>query len=130
MSAQHLQQLRELARDVPEVSQWLEDGLQRWKENGEPLDRALALAGARAKIERNRALIQAARLLDPEQQHTAWKLAGLLEFSIRRFESLVWPRDKVSGKTQLSPIDHALYQAFISGAEMIRTQRKLFDLIR
>jgi len=120
--------LRELAKANPKLSQWLEDGIQRWR-GGEQLDRALALAGAGAKIERNRALLRAARLLDPENEYSTWYLAGLLEFSIKRFESLIQPQIEAGTKKNLSPVDLAIHQAFLSGTEMIRSQRKLFDLL-
>jgi len=128
VSAQHLALLRELAKANPKLSQWLEDGIQRWR-GGEQLDRALALAGAGAKIERNRALLRAARLLDPENEYSTWYLAGLLEFSIKRFESLIQPQIEAGTKKNLSPVDLAIHQAFLSGTEMIRSQRKLFDLL-
>lgn len=130
MSTLHLEQLRKLAKSAaPELSDWLEAGLYRW-EKGEPLERALSLSGTGAKIQRNRALIRAAKILDQNDDLGPWQKAGLLETAIHRFESIKWPALQGTQDRSLAPLQQELFSAFSAGCEMIRTQRKLYELLR
>lgn len=77
---------------------------------------------------RNEALRDAADELGSDTPG-AWALAGLLETAIVRFESRTWPRLKAGLPCTLAPSERALYRAWLSGAHVPRTQRRLYDLL-
>ena len=61
----------------------------------------------------------------------AWAAAGRLEAAIARFESRLWPRLRAGlvACNDLAPHEQALYRAWLSGAHVPRTQRRLYDLL-
>lgn len=78
---------------------------------------------------RNRALLEAAEALALDNPCT-WILAQRLERAIQRFSTRVWPLLRAGAhRGELSPADAALYRAFLTGARVPRTQRRLYDLL-
>jgi hypothetical protein len=123
-----LRRLEKMAEPDLELSAWLGQGLDRWR-SGEPLDHALGLAGADAIRARNAALVLAAGHFD-ESDLSTWELAGRLEAAIRRFESIVLPRIRRGEAVSLDPAQQAILSALEAGAGMIRSRRRLWDLLR
>lgn len=79
-----------------------------------------AIDGPRvARVLRNRALIRAAELLEPCGSRYAKACA--LERAIRRFERTCGPPD--------SDVGRQIAEAFRAGAPMVRTWRRLLDLL-
>jgi hypothetical protein len=122
-----LRKLQALASADPVVSAWLSHGVTRYR-SGERLDVALGLTGAAAVNARNQALLDAAADLD-EPGLSRWALAGRLEDSIKHFETLVLPRIRRGAQIPLSPLQGSLMAALSSGASMLRSRRRLFDLL-
>ncbi len=134
MSTARLDSLRELAAEHDgELSAWLEAGIERWRE-GESLDRALGVCGTDAVRERDLAIRRAAAIANPDGLRKPHTLAGDLEMEIRRFEGVKWKRCRHMRDPNLSPFDRALFDALRacdqSGISMLRSQRRLYDLIR
>jgi hypothetical protein len=119
LSLYRLQKLAETA--APDDRVWLLQAIAHY-EQGEALEAALGIKGARAVIRRNQCLIDAAELLDPTGELGPWKTAGLLEKEIRRVET------RGSGKTS-SRLDELVLEAFSCG-QMIASQRRLYELLR
>jgi hypothetical protein len=86
---------------------------------GEPFH----LAGTERIRRRDAALRRAAECLPG----TPWEVAGKLESAVARFESRVLPRHR---DTRPPGIDGHLWDAWQSGARMLRSRRRLYDLIR
>ena len=106
----------ELARRVAsgdrsnDVISWMARGFDRHLA-GEDLDISLGLDRASRLRERNRALQDAARILDSGDGNT-WKLAGRLSAAIVRFERRFLPCFEARGVPVSSPLDKALLRAF------------------
>ena len=111
---------------APEVFVWISTGLARHLA-GEPLDRALRLDRASRVRHRNRALRDAAALLD--DGGSRWALAARLEKAVKRFESRIWPRIRNELAPDLGDIDEALRRAFAADAGMLRCQRAIYELL-
>jgi hypothetical protein len=78
---------------------------------------------------RDASLLEAAALLRSDET-PLWSLAGRLENAVKRFETRVWPRLRVGLVAgDLSPVDVALYKAFLTGEQVPTTQRRLYDLL-
>ncbi len=77
MSGMRLRQLITLSAAEPELQQWLRDGLERYKQ-GEPLDKALAIAGPLAVEHRDNAIRVAAGIIDTDGDMATWAQARLL----------------------------------------------------
>lgn len=83
---------------------------------------------ARRKI-RDQLILEAATVLGVDVKDP-WKSAERLEIAVERFETRVWPRLKAGISTgQLSPVDSALYRAFLTGERIVSTQRKIYDFL-
>ena len=108
---------------------WLTEALADYHA-GMPLEQALALAGPRAVRVRDDALREAARLLDPNGQLSAWALAGKLAERIGRFERSVWPRYRDTPAAESRGVNDALLQVFRAGVLIPRTQRALWTILK
>lgn len=86
--------------------------------------------GADPLRERNRALVDAVEALDPEGRLSAWDAAELLSRAVRRFETCVLPRIQAGAVLNLPPSDEALQKAFASGARVMRSRRRLYELLK
>ncbi len=78
---------------------------------------------------RNRALLDAADLLAIDRPGT-WPLAQRLEAAIERFRGRVWPMLRVGLHRELSPVESALYRAFLTGERVPGTARHLYALLK
>ena len=72
-----MRRLLTLASDDVELSEWLRDGLERYRQ-GESLARALGIAGPGAVENRNNAIRCAAELIDEHGDMSTWGKARLL----------------------------------------------------
>lgn len=115
--------------DLQSVVRWLQPGLRRYLQGEAPLEVALRLTGAARIAARNRALIEAARVLDGGRGLSAWDLAKTLSASIRRFESVHLPRLRAGLEIEPTPLNLALARAFDSGARPLGSRRRLYDLL-
>lgn len=113
----------------PETLAWLREGLRRYLQGEADLEVALRLTGAARIAARNRALLQATKILDDGRGLTPWKLAGDLEMAITRFESDVLPRVRRGDLGGLSPLNRSLHTAFQSGARTLRSRRRLYEIL-
>lgn len=113
----------------PAALAWLRDGFRRFTQGDAPLEVALQLTGGNKIAARNRALLQAADLLDDGVGLPPWKLSKLLRAAILRFESVMVARERRGDSLVLSPIDAAIADARNSGAKMLRSRRRLYDLL-
>ncbi|WP_231378036.1 hypothetical protein [Thioalkalivibrio sp. ALE12] len=111
----------------PEAARWLRTGLRRYLD-GDALENALHLTGTDLLRVRNRALKQAAMILDPDSELSAWDRAGRLARDLKRFEASTWPRVRHTDGTDLAPYRRALFDVLRSGAPPARSQRRIYDL--
>lgn len=124
-----LDRLLEATRSDPEIHAWLDQALQRYRA-GEPLERALGLAGPEATKQRNAALRRAADLLDPPGALSAWQRAKRLEETLRRFEAIARHRSLKSLSLLQQTLAHILQLERAHGVRAVRCQRALFEVIR
>lgn len=98
---------------------------------GELVERvaAVRLGSGHAVRRRNRALKEAAELLRTDGTRSTWELAGHLEGAIAYFEETAWPRVRDQAAPDLTPLQTALFRVFSSGARVIRTQRRLVEIL-
>lgn len=89
----------------------------------------LGLDRASRTRRRNAALARAAALLAADGCG-AWIAAGRLAAAIERFERALWPALLGGAHLELSDIEHALREAFATGATPVTCQRRLFELLR
>ena len=113
---------------TPAVVAWVTAGLRRHF-SGDDLDKALGLDNASRLRERNRALRDAATILNSGDD-TAWQIAGKLALAIKRFERLHTSRAGCSTITTASPLNVALRRAFDTKQRLPRTRRKLYDFLK
>ena len=111
----------------PEVQAWLVSGMRRHLA-GAGLENALGLSRAGRVRARNRALQQAAALLD--NGAGPWRVALMLEAAIRRHETRIQPLLTRNPTRSLSPLDAALQRAFATGVRVPRTARNLLEIVR
>lgn len=111
----------------PEAVRWLREGLRRFLA-GDDLAVALRLTGACRKKARNEALLRAAAILDDGRGLSPWELSRQLALAQARFESAVWPRYRAGEAADLSALNSALRDAFVTRAKPLREQRRLYDL--
>lgn len=78
---------------------------------------------------RDSALREAAQCLAPDAP-AAWTLAQRLAQAIERFRARTWPRIEAGMDVALSPAEDALLQAFLTGANIPNTQRRLYELLK
>ena len=78
---------------------------------------------------RNDALREAADCLAHDAP-AAWTLAQRLEQALKRFRIYTWPRLVAGLDVTLSPADDALKRAFLTGASIPKTQRRLYELLK
>ena len=65
-----------------------------------------------------------------EAQAQLGVLAQRLETAIARFSTRTWPLLRLGmHRGELSPVDAALYRAFLTGERVPTTQRRLYDLL-
>lgn len=115
---------------APDVRLWLQRGLADHLA-GADLHQSLGLDPASRVRARNAALREAAALLSENGTAGPWAVAGRLAQAIRRYERRIAPMvalDPARART-LGPLDAALRRAFLAGNRMVRTRRKLFDLV-
>ena len=94
-----------------------------------PGDCARSERAARVRA-RNIGLQKAAAELGADRPG-AWPLALRLEGAVERFRSRVWPQLRAGlHRGELGPVDAALHMAFLTGQQVPRTQRRLYDLVR
>lgn len=95
----------------------------------DPADAARLERVARIKA-RNAALREAADELGTDST-SAWCLAQRVEAAILRFESVAWPRLRAGlvACNELEPHQKALYRAWLTGAHVPRTARRLYDIL-
>ena len=129
MSAQRLAELLEVTGDHPDLHEWLRQALRRYHE-GEPLDRALGLAGTRAVRLRDAALRDAADGLDPKGQLSNWQRAARLAERIPTFERTVWPRYRDNPTSDTLGVNACLLAAFRAGCYVPRGQRQLHTILQ
>jgi hypothetical protein len=108
---------------------WLRAGFVRYLRGETSLEVALRLTGMARKANRNRALIQAASILDNGRNQSPWELAGNLSDAIARFDTVIRPRLNRGAEIELSPVDAAIEKAYRSGARMTRNRRHLLRLL-
>ena len=80
--------------------------------------------------ERNAALVEAVAALDPDGELSPWDAAEVLRKAIRRYEVIVLPRIRSGADMDLPPSDQALQKAFASGARVMRSRRRLYELLK
>ena len=115
----------------PQARAWLRSGLALYLHRGEALESALRLTVASRLIARNRALIDAAAVLDPDGQFGAWELASRLRDAIFYYEQRVAPRLRAGADRELSKQEECIAAAFLAKApRMLRSQRALYDLLK
>ena len=78
---------------------------------------------------RNAALREAADCLAHDAP-AAWTLAQRLAQALTRFRIYTWPRLVAGLDVTLSPADDALKRAFLTGASIPKTQRRLYELLK
>ena len=91
------------------------------------VSRVLAASPTR---ERHGAILRAADLLDPHGEDSRWALAGRLEAAIKRFDRETLPAIRRGLNRDLTPLEIELQTAFGAGAVMIKTRRRLHDLLK
>jgi hypothetical protein len=112
-----------------EALDWLAQGLRRFLAGDAPLDVCLRLTASNRMATRNRALLRAAGILDAGRNLPAWELAGHLAHEVNRFETAIWPRIQQGTQGPLSPLQSALRDAFATGAKVLTSRRRLYDLL-
>lgn len=122
-----LVRLMDLAQADPEVSRWLAGAVRECQEGGN-LAAALGLDGAHAIRDRDYWLCQAARLLAGPNR-SDWAIAGDLLAAIRRFERNTLPKLRRGHSVELSELETELSKAFNSGARMLRSQKRIREVI-
>lgn len=113
----------------PGALAWLRDGFRHFLRGDAPLEAALQLTGASKIAARNRALLRAAELLDDGGGRSPWELSALLHGAIHRFETVMVGRLRLNDDLMLSPINAAIDAARHTGAKMLRSRRRLYDLL-
>lgn len=123
-----------LAREIAggqmsdEAAAWLREGFAQYLAD-ERLEVALQLDRGQRVRQRNRALLDVAKLLD--RQQSLWELSATLERAIGRFEAQVWPRSRrVALPNDLGEIDMAIFAAYAARCGMLTSQRALYDLLK
>lgn len=79
---------------------------------------------------RDAALVDAARALGWPDDCGTWTAALRLERAVKRFEACHWPRLVAGVRMDLSPSADAIARAFLAGAQVPRSARGLFDVLR
>lgn len=113
----------------PQTARWFSRGLALWR-GGEPLESSLGLSGPMAVRTRNELLREAARHLDDCETSSIWSAAGRLADRIARFEARVLPRIRAGLPAQLDRTDQSIMGALMSGSAMLRSRRRLYDVLR
>lgn len=116
MSLYRLKRVAETA--APEDRAWLLAAIAIY-EGGDGLESALGVKGTRALIRRNECLIEALRVIDPDESLSPWKRAGELEKEIKRVEC------RGARDTTLD----ALIAEAMSCGQMLRSQRWIYELM-
>jgi hypothetical protein len=104
---------------------YISQALRKYFSDRDPIEEALGLTVAARKKFRNESLLLAADILRGNREVSNWALARDLAQAIKRFESLSPPRRRVT----LSALDQLISDALSSHCEMIRSQRKLYELM-
>jgi hypothetical protein len=78
---------------------------------------------------RDAALREAAHCLAHDTPAT-WVLAQRLVQAIGRFQSGAWLRIEAGIEGPMSPVDEALSRAFLTGTNIPRTRRHLYELLK
>lgn len=84
MSIALLRRLLELSRADPEVRDWLTYAVKLWRNGDVTLQDALGLDDVTIRSERNRAILDAALIIDPDGVMDAWSLAQCIADEMRR----------------------------------------------
>lgn len=113
----------------PTALGWLRDGFKRFTRGDASLEVALQLTAGSKIAARNRALQRAADLLNDGGDRSPWELSELLQKAVLRFEAVMVGRSRRGDSLALSPIDAAIADARNSGARMLRSRRRLYDLL-
>lgn len=120
--------LRKAAKALPgPESGWLNCALARISD-GFPVAESLRLTNSDRRRYRDAALIEAADALG--ESDNQWQKAQQLGKAVRRFEARIWPRVHTHLDPDLPPVDKALFRAFKTGAQPIRSARKLYELLK
>jgi hypothetical protein len=110
-----------------ELHAWIVDGVRDWR-GGLSLDVALGLAGGRARRYRDQALRRAAEIIMARDDVGVWEAAGRLAKQIRHFERCVQPR--MTEEKVLDPLHQAIADALHAGCAVVRSPRRLWEIIR
>lgn len=86
-----------------------------------------ALAKAVLLAERDHALADLVRMLDPSGSLSAWQAAGLISGRLRRFKAIVWPRITQGHREPRNALENLLDT--LCRAPCPCSQRRLFDLL-
>lgn len=124
MSTAYLDRLLEITRNEPELYAWLTRALARYRQ-GERLERALGLAGARAVLVRNATVRRVADLIDRDGSLRPWPRAAEVARRVRHFEATAWPRLRArEDRDELPALKKALLEWLeIEQAEGVRPVR-------
>ncbi|MBK9019630.1 MAG: hypothetical protein IPL72_06370 [Sulfuritalea sp.] len=113
-----------------EATAWLRAGLRRWLRGEADLAIALQLNGGAMAASRNRALIDAAAILDDGKGLSAWRLANLLERAQARFEAGALVKINNGMNVPLTPLNECLLRAWRSGMRPLRSARRIYDVLQ
>lgn len=110
-----------------EVRDWVRAGFQRWLDEGETLEAALGVDRPRRVKARNEALRHAALLVGGV---SPWAQACALEKAIERFEMRTLQMWRRHGRPEEpGALNEALETAFLAGARVPKTARKLYEIL-
>ena len=126
----HIKKLLDLTyKHDQSVYLWLIDAISKW-EQGEDLAATLGLCGMLAIKKRNELICKLAYQLDPENSQTAWQRAKIVEKNIKYFENRIIPIINRNPDIKLSQTDNIIKEIWSIKVSKIRSQRRIYDLLR
>lgn len=86
-----------------------------------------AIQNANRLVNRDRALVMLADLLNPSRDWSTWRLAGEISGHQRRFRSTAWPRIQTGHREPQNALETALMHC--CAGDCPSSQRRVFDLL-
>jgi hypothetical protein len=115
--------------DADVAVEWMRQALRHW-ERGLSLEAALGLDGSCRVRRRNQALIAAADLIQDGRNLSAWQLSGLLAARLQQFEQSKLIAYRRGVTVNFDSVESHLLAAAESGAVPMRSQRRLYELLK
>lgn len=94
-----------------------------------PMEVCFRVTMGNRKAARNDALIRAAQIIDAGRGLSAWHLAELVRQAVNRFETVIIQQIQRGDAVTLTPLDSELRDAFATGAEPLRSQHRIYDVL-